>query len=163
MIHPSCKIGVGTVIGPNVTIEEGVVIGNHCTISGPPEHRLHWHTEGKGVFIGAGSFISNNCTIDSGVEDVTWIGRRVTLLRGTHVGHDAEVRDGATLSCNVLVGGHCLIGEDANLGLGVIVHQRCHVPSGVMIGAAGLVVKASILHPNKVYVGQPVRYLRDQR
>lgn len=166
IIHPtaviaeSANVGAFTVVGPYCTIFEAVTIGTHCRISGPPEHRAHWSTGGKGVVIGAGSFISNMCTIDSGVEDKTYLGDRVTMLRGSHVGHDCEVGDGVTLSCNCILGGHAVVHQGANLGMGAIVHQRCVVPEDCMLGMGCVITKASKLEPGNVYVGSPSRFLR---
>ena len=150
MIHESA------IIGPNVIIEDDVYIGPLCIIGFPPEWKGKEH-EDKGVIIKKGTRITGLVTIDSGAEKPTIIGENCYILKHAHIGHDAELKDGVTISCGAKVGGHSVIGERTNIGLNAVIHQKVFVPSGCMIGASAFVGKKSQLLSNPKYAGVPVK------
>ena len=151
-IHPTA------LIGPNVTIGEDVYIGPYCVIGFPAEWKGR-ENEDKGVVIGDGARITGLVTVDSGVEGQTIIGANTYLMKHSHVGHDACVSSGVTLSCGAKIGGHAIIGNNTNVGLNAVVHQRVIVPSGCMIGASAFIGKTLEMQPNSKYAGVPARYL----
>jgi UDP-N-acetylglucosamine acyltransferase len=146
------------VIGKNVTIEDDVYIGPYCVIGMPAEWKGREH-EDKGVLIKKGTRITGLVTIDSGVEKVTTIGENCYLMKHSHVGHDAQLKDGVTLSCGAKIGGHSIIENNTNIGLNAVIHQKVTVPEGCMIGASAFVGKKSILKPFHKYAGVPVKEL----
>ena len=148
------------IIYPNVTLGNNVYIGAYCIIGSPAENKSTWLEGGKGVIIGDNTVITGAATIDSGVDAPTTIGKNCFIMKQVHIGHDAFIMDGCILSPSVNIGGHACIGFDANLGMGVSVHQFCNIPKGCMIGMNSTVTKKSVLEPNNVYIGSPVRYLR---
>lgn len=160
MIHPTA------IIYPNVKIGKNVHIGAYCVIGGPPEHRGFWDSDhNPGVVIGDNVRISNLVTIDAGTEIETRIGSGCVLLAHSHVGHDAQLLQGVTLSCGAKVGGHAIIGTGTNIGLNATIHQRVQVPGGCMIGMGAVVTKSTekTIWPNSVYVGNPAKYLRENK
>ena len=146
------------VIGKNVTIEDDVYIGPYCVIGMPAEWKGREH-EDKGVLIKKGTRITGLVTIDSGVEKITTIGENCYLMKHSHVGHDAQLKDGVTLSCGAKIGGHSIIENNTNIGLNAVIHQKVTVPEGCMIGASAFVGKKSILKPFHKYAGVPVKEL----
>lgn len=152
IIHPTAEIG------PNVTIEENVYIGPYCIIGYPAEWKGKENID-QGVLIKAGTRITGLVTIDSGVERHTEVGKNCYLMKHSHVGHDAILKAGVTLSCGVKVGGHSVINENSNIGLNAVIHQKVEVPEGCMIGASGFVGKKSELKPYHKYAGVPVKEL----
>lgn len=153
-IHPTA------ILYPNVRLGRDVYIGAYSVIGSPPEDKSKWLEEDAGVVIGDGVVINGSCTIDAGTLIPTTIENSVFIMKGVHIGHDAIIRQSATLSPHVLIGGHSIVGANTNMGMGSIVHQRCEVPHGCMIGMGSIITKSSKLEPNNVYVGSPVRYLR---
>jgi len=157
-VHPSAYIHKTAVIYENVTIDADVVIGAYCIIGAPPEYRGR-ESNMMGVHIGKGTRITGLVTIDSGSEKKTYIGENCYIMKHAHVGHDAHVGDGVTLSCGVKIGGHCVIEDDVNIGLNAVIHQKVTIPAGCMIGASAFVgVKAQLQRGHK-YAGVPVRML----
>jgi UDP-N-acetylglucosamine acyltransferase len=146
------------VIGKNVTIEEDVYIGPYCVIGMPAEWKGKEDVD-KGVLIKKGTRITGLVTIDSGVEKITTIGENCYLMKHSHVGHDAQLKDGVTLSCGAKIGGHSIIENNTNIGLNAVIHQKVTVPEGCMIGASAFVGKKSILKPFHKYAGVPVKEL----
>lgn len=82
------------------------------------------------------------------VGDRTVIGANASIL-----GHVGE--KGKLLRAPITIGRNCTIGQYANIFPGVTMGDNCHV------GAMSLVPKGSVLDANAVYVGIPVRKVRD--
>lgn len=151
-----------TVINTNVIIEDDVYIGPLCIIGFSPEWKGR-ELDNKGVIIKKGTRITGMVTIDGGANQPTVIGENCYLMKHSHVGHDAELKNGVTLSCGAKIGGHAIIGENTNIGLNAVIHQKVEVPEGCMIGASAFVGKKSILKPFHKYAGVPVRELGENK
>lgn len=82
------------------------------------------------------------------VGDKTVIGANASIL-----GHVGE--KGKLVRAPIRIGRNCTIGQYANVFPGVTMGDNCHV------GAMSLVPKGSVLDANAVYVGIPVRKVRD--
>ncbi|MHB1261387.1 MAG: DapH/DapD/GlmU-related protein [Thermoplasmatota archaeon] len=82
------------------------------------------------------------------VGDKTVIGANASIL-----GHVGE--KGKLVRAPITIGKNCTIGQYANVFPGVTMGDNCHV------GAMSLVPKGSVLDSNAVYVGIPVRKVRD--
>ena len=150
------------VINSNVIIEDDVYIGPLCIIGFNPEWKDR-ELDNKGVIIKKGTKITGMVTIDGGALQPTVIGENCYLMKHSHVGHDAELKNGVTLSCGAKIGGHSIIGENTNIGLNAVIHQKVEVPDGCMIGASAFVGKKSILKPNHKYAGVPVKELGENK
>lgn len=153
-IHPTAVIAENTMIGENF------FVGAHSVIAGPPEHRDYWNKEYGTVIIGNNVRISNLVTVDSGTTGPTFINDNCVLLAHSHVGHDAIIGEGSTISCGAKIGGGCIIGKNVTIGLNATIHQGVHVPDGCMIGMNAVITKATKLFPYSVYVGNPAKYLK---
>lgn len=147
IIHRDAKIGSFNYFGPYCVVGPNVVIGNHnrfeshISIGTPAEHRDYFKTPPGPVRIGDNNIIREFVTINGGTSSVTMIEHDVVLLRGSHLGHDAIIRSNSNLSCNVLVGGHTVIGKGANLGLSCVIHQQRVIGAYSMIGMNSTVSK----------------------
>lgn len=149
-IHPTA------VIGKNVTIEEGVYIGPFCIIGYPAEWKGMEEND-CGVIIRKDTRITGHVTIDSGANRPTEIGENCYLMKHSHVGHDAILQDGVTLSCGAKVGGHTVIGKGCNIGLNAVIHQKQIIAEGCMIGMGSVITKKLITEAGMKYVGNPAR------
>lgn len=154
----SIEIHKTAVIHESVIIEDDVYIGPLCVIGFPPEWKGK-EDDNKGVIIRKGTRITGLVTIDGGAISATEIGENCYLMKHSHVGHDAILGEGVTLSCGAKIGGHCKIGDKTNIGLNAVIHQKVEVPEGCMIGASAFVGKKSILKPFHKYAGVPVKEL----
>ena len=146
------------IIGENVIIEDNVFIGAYCIIGHPAEWKGK-EDNNAGVIIKSGTRITGMVTIDAGAEIPTLIEENCYLMKHSHVGHDARLSKGVTLSCGAKIGGHSIIGENTTIGLNAVIHQKVTIPEGCMIGASSFVGKKSLLKPNHKYAGVPVREL----
>ena len=82
------------------------------------------------------------------------------MLRNSHVGHDSIVEDLVNLSCNTLIVGHSYLMTGCNFGLGSICHQFSVIGAFSMIGMGSIITKSSKIIPGNVYVGSPVKLLK---
>jgi UDP-N-acetylglucosamine acyltransferase len=146
------------IIYSGVTIETNVYIGPYCIIGSPPEWKGK-ENDSKGVYIMSGTRITGHVTIDSGGLGKTIIGKDCYLMKHSHVGHDAILKNGVTLSCGAKIGGHSEIGENTNIGLNATIHQKLKVPAGCMIGMGTVVTKKTELKENCKYAGVPAKFI----
>ena len=155
-IHPTA------VIYDNVTIlGDNVYIGAFCIIGAPAESKKVWGDPGHGVTIGENVILHGHCTIDSGATRSTYIGDNTFIMKAVHIGHDAEIQEGVTISPHAVIGGYVTIDERTNLGMGAIIHQRLYVPKDCMIGMGAVITKKTELKANGVYVGAPAKWIRE--
>ena len=152
MIHETAIIYPGVIIEPNVTI------GPYCVIGAPPEWKGK-EGQSKGVYIASGTIIHGHVTIDSGAENVTYIGGNCYIMKHAYIAHDCDIRQNVTISAGVCLAGHVSVYEGTNLGMNVCVHQKVKVPSGCMIGMGAVITKKTELKPNSKYAGVPAKYI----
>lgn len=174
-IHPTAiidenvKLGENNYIGPYCLITGDTIIGNnnrfeaYCSVGTPPEHRDHFKGSDYGVIIGDNNIFREFTTVNSGTVKDTVLKNNIVMLRNSHIGHDSVVEDKVNLSCNVLIGGHSYVMEGANMGLGSMCHQFSVIGAYSMIGMGGIVVKSSEIHPGEIYVGNPVKFLKENK
>ena len=151
-IHPTA------VIFDNVEIGDDCYIGPFCIIGGPPEHADcdPLKDAGKGVYIGNGCRLYGHNTVDSGMEDGTFILSNCILMKGAHVGHDSFIYSDVTISCGAKIGGHSNIFSYCNIGLNATLHQFTHLATGTMIGASAF-VKGIHVQPFRILAGVPAK------
>lgn len=172
-IHPTAIVGENVQLGNNnyigayCNIVGDTIIGDnnrfeaYCSIGTYPEHRTYFEKQIKTrVVIGNNNVFREFVTINAGTIQDTIVEDYVWMLRGSHVGHDALIRSFCTLSCNVLIGGHSLLGRWVNMGLGSICHQYSIIGSGAMIGMGCIITKKTPVKPFETHVGNPAKYLR---
>lgn len=157
-IHPTAYVHPTAIIGPNVHISEYAYIGPYCLIGMPAEWKGKEHIQ-KGVYIGPHARLTGHVTVDSGVDKVTDVHGYAYLMKHSHVGHDATLYEGVTISCGAKVGGHAIIGEHSNIGLNACIHQKVTVPPYCMIGMGAIVTKKTLMEPNCKYAGVPAKYI----
>lgn len=167
IIHKGAELGSNNVIGPYCIIYDDVKLGSnnvilsHTSIGSPPEHKeAIKNNKFFPVIIGDNNRFNEFVTVNSGAFQNTVIGNDCFFLRGSHIGHDCVLGNGITVSCNSLIGGHSIIDDYANLGLGCICHQFTYIGKGSMIGMGGIVTKNKEILPFAIYVGNPVVYLK---
>ena len=172
-IHPTAIIGKDVVLGKgneigayciitgNTTIGNNNVFESFCVIGSEPEHKAYFGKPNKGVLIGNNNVIREYVTINAGCERTTQLMDNCIMLRGSHLGHDVVVENKVTISCNVLVGGHSMIGLGANLGLGAILHQFSEIGCFSMIGMGSVVTKKSKIQCFGTYAGNPAKYIKE--
>lgn len=174
-IHPSVKIGVGVVIGDQVSIDEGCEIGaysilegethigaynvlsSHVIMGGEPQD--HKYKGGGRLTVGKRNKFREFSTIHRGhlTEKGTLIGNDNNFLTGSHVGHDCIIGNSNFIANQVLLAGHVEIGDFANFSGNAGAHQFSKIGSHVMIsGLSG--IRQDIL-PYAIVQGDPAKMI----
>lgn len=154
-------IGPYCVIGPNVKIGDDNRFEAFASVGTPAEHRDYFLKPPGPVEIGNSNVIREYVTINGGTTGTTRIGNKCSLLKGAHVGHDANLDNFCNLGCNAIVGGHTHLSVGANLGLSTVVHQNRVVGAYALIGMNSTVTKDVI--PFSISFGTPSEVKRLNR
>ncbi len=153
-IAKNVKIGPYCVVGPDVTLDEGVVLVSHVCLSGVTKIGARTRigpfsslggapqsTQYKGektvLIVGTDCDIREHVTISTGTMSgggQTIIGDRVLIMVGSHIGHDCIVGDDVTFANYAILGGHCIIGDRVVLGALAGCHQFTRIGEGAMVG-----------------------------
>lgn len=156
-IGPFCYVGAFVKLGNNNRFESYVSIGS------PPEDRNWWPMCPQMVVIGDNNVFREFVTVNCGTERATTIGNGNSFLKGSHVGHDSWIFDHSTFSCGVLIGGHTIVEDNCNFGLGSVVHQRQHIGAHSMIGMNAVIPKGLKVSPGFIWVGSPAKVLKPNK
>lgn len=187
-IHPSSRIGEGTlvepgaVIGPDVVIgrnchiQANVYIGEHCvigddviiqpgTVIGSDAFYFKKTAEGfqkwrstGRVVIEDGVDIGANCTINRGVSSDTLIGAGAKFDCQVQIGHDVKVGKRCLFAAQVGVAGNTVIEDDVVLYGQAGIAQNLTIGKGAVVSAKAGVSKD--LPGGKVYFGYPAAEAR---
>lgn len=121
------------------------------------------------VSIGEDSSVWPCCSVRGDIHSIT-IGARTNIQDGSvlHVTHDSEFAPGGaklTIGDDVTVGHNvvlhaCTIEDQCLIGMGAIVLDGSVVESGAMVGAGSLVPPNKILEGGYLWLGSPVKKVR---
>jgi UDP-N-acetylglucosamine acyltransferase len=136
-------IGAGTVILSHCVIGGPSVIGRDCRIGPaayvgvPPQHINADHSIGR-LIVGDRVTIRETATIHrsiaAGDELATKLGDDCFVMAAAHIGHNSRLGKSVIAAHGMMLGGHCLIGDNAFLGGGCAVHQFVRVGRLAIIG-----------------------------
>ena len=150
----SVKIGPYCVIGPNVEIDENVIIYSHVNISGftkigngnkiypfasignDPQD-LKYDGEDTKLTIGNNNKFREYVTVNPGTVGgggVTKIGDNCLFMISSHIAHDCEVGNNVIIANNVPLGGHVKIEDNVVIGGNSAVQQFTRIGKMAMIG-----------------------------
>jgi len=158
-IGTNVAIGAYSVIGPHVTLGDGVKLHSHVVIDGrtsvgsgseiypfavlggAPQH-MRYAGEESELYIGQNCVIREHVTMHPGTAiDAmkTIVGDNGLFFVGAHIAHDCVVGNNVIFANNAALGGHAKIGDHVMLGGFAAVQQWCRVGAHSMIGAHSLV------------------------
>ena len=181
VVHPLARIGADVEIGPYCVIGADVTIGDRTRIGpqvfvdgvtrigadnlivgqaalgGPPQD-LSYRGEATELEIGDRNTIREFVTINRGTVKgggVTRIGSDNMLMACCHVAHDCELRDKIILANGVLLAGHVLVEENANVSGGAAAHHFVTIGAYAYIG--GMTRMVQDVPPFMILEGHPSR------
>ena len=154
-IGPYCVVGPDVELGDGVQLHPHVHVAGHTKIGprtvvypfaslGTPPQSVQYRGGPTRLVIGAENIIREHVTINTGTEDgggETRVGDKCFIMIGTHVGHDCIVGNEVTLVNDVLLAGHCQIGDFAVLSGGAALHQFVRVGPMAFIGGNSAIAK----------------------
>ncbi|MBI2206553.1 MAG: acyl-ACP--UDP-N-acetylglucosamine O-acyltransferase [Candidatus Rokubacteria bacterium] len=178
IVDPRARIGNATigaysVIGPDVTVEDGAEIGHHVVIDGPvvlgagvqighgsvvgaPPQDLKYRKETfSGVRIGPRTVLREHVTINRATTPDAWtsIGSDCFIMTAAHVAHDCRLGDGVIVINTAGIAGHCDIADRATIGAYAGLHPFTRVGEYAYIG--GLSKITSDVPPYMIVDGNP--------
>ncbi len=165
-VGPGCRIGAFAVLGPDVTLTEGVEIKSHAVVTGWTEigaetvvfpfacvgevpQDLKYRGERTRLIVGARCRIREGATLNTGTEGgggVTRVGDDCLFMANSHVAHDCQIGNRVILVNNASVAGHCVLEDDVIVGGLSGIHQWVRVGRGAIIGAVTMVTNDVIPH-----------------
>ncbi len=162
IIGENVRIGRGAIIGPHVLIEGHTTIGEDCSISkgaviGSPPQDDKYHGEPTQVIIGDGTHIREYVTISraTGKGAATRVGKNCRLMAYSHLGHNCQVGDGVSIANYGGMSGHTVLEDFAVIGGMVGSHQFARVGRLAMVSGFS---KISVdIPPFALADGKPAR------
>lgn len=148
------EVGPYCVIGPDVTLGQGVRIASHVIIEGAteigegcvvhpfavlgaaPQHAGH-QGEPTRLVIGARNLIREQVTMHCGTamgRGVTTVGSDGFFMVGVHVGHDCIVGDHVVMANTATLGGHVVIEDHVIMGGLSAAHQYTRIGRHAFVG-----------------------------
>ena len=169
-VHPSARIGEGTVIGPHCVIGADVTLGRRCRIGasvvidgwteigddtqlypmgsiGLAPQDLKYKGERTKLTIGRRNIFREFVTINRGTiggGGETRIGDNNLFMAYVHVAHDCHIGNDTIFGPHATLGGHVEVGDFANVSAGSAVHQFCRVGPHGFIGGYSVVTKDAL-------------------
>ncbi|MCD1626971.1 MAG: acyl-ACP--UDP-N-acetylglucosamine O-acyltransferase [Paracoccaceae bacterium] len=170
-IHPSAiiedgaqigadvEIGPFCIVGPHVSLDDGVRLHSHVVLTGRTEvgagteihpfaviggipQDLKFKGEETRLVIGARNRIREHVTMNTGTDGgggVTRVGDDGLFMAGCHVAHDVQIGNRVIVVNNAALAGHCIIADDVIIGGLSGVHQFVRIGQGAIIGAVTMV------------------------
>lgn len=135
LIGAQVEIGAGSVIGPHVVLEGRVRLGRNnrvsqfASIGGPPQDKKY-AGEDTAVEIGDGNTIREYVTINRGTigdAQVTRVGDDNWIMAYVHLAHDCQIGSHTIFANACELAGHVRVGDWAILGATTLVHQFVHI------------------------------------
>lgn len=181
VVHPLARLGNGVEIGPYCVIGADVTIGDRTKIGpqvvvdgvtrigtdnvivgqaalGAAPQDLSYRGEPTELEIGDRNTIREFVTINRGTVKgggVTRVGNDNMLMACCHVAHDCELRDRIILANGVLLAGHVLVEENANVSGAAAANHFVTIGAYAYIG--GLTRMVQDVPPFMILEGHPSR------
>jgi UDP-3-O-[3-hydroxymyristoyl] glucosamine N-acyltransferase len=156
MIAPNVTILDYCVLGDNVVIQSGTVIGSDAFYYNTKKDREVWYRRMEScgrVVIEDDVEIGAGCTIDRGVTHDTRIGRGTKMDNMVHIGHDSVIGKNCLFAAQVGIAGAVEIRDGVTLWGQVGVSKTLTIgENAVLLAQSGV---PSSLDANRSYFGTP--------
>jgi UDP-N-acetylglucosamine acyltransferase len=129
-------IGDDCYVGPNAMIHGRTIIGTgnkffqFSSIGADPQDKKFFGEVDSALEIGNNNIFREGCTVHCGTSQgggITKIGDNNMFMVNTHIAHDCIVGNNSVFSNGASIAGHVIVGDWANLGGFVGVHQFCNI------------------------------------
>lgn len=135
-IGDGCRLAAHSIVHRDCELGEQVFADSFVVIGGDAQMReVRPDSEQARVVIGARCVLREGVTIHRSAEQVgaTEVGPDGYLMSNSHVAHDCQVGEFATLANNAMLAGYVSLGAHTFVGGGAGVHQFVRVGQGAMI------------------------------
>src|SRR5688572_18474359 len=149
VVGSAVRIGDDTHIGAHVVIDgvttigrENVIVGQ-ASLGGPPQD-LSYRGEPTRLEIGDKNTIREFVTINRGTikgGGITRVGDGCLFMACCHVAHDCDIRDNVILGNNVMLAGHVLVDQYANIAGAAGAHHFVTIGAFAYVGGMTRMVR----------------------
>jgi UDP-3-O-[3-hydroxymyristoyl] glucosamine N-acyltransferase len=162
-IYPNVTIYPGTMLGDQVIVHAGAVLGSDgfgYVRDGKTGHYEKFPQVGR-LVIEDDVEIGANTTIDRGALDETRVRRGAKIDNLVHIGHNCQIGEDVVIAAQTGLSGSIVIENGAVLGGQVGIGEHARIGEGVMIGGQGGVLPHKILRGKGIaFWGTPAQPLR---
>ena len=116
-------IGKDSFVSPTASVIGKVSIGSECYVAPGAVVKGDYGE----IRVGDGTSVQDNVVVHARPDELTTIGRNVTLGHGCII-HNATVLDDAVIGMGAIVSDYAVIGEWAVIGEGAVVKMKSEVP-----------------------------------
>lgn len=156
IIHGNAYIYANTVIGRNVTLQAGAVIGAvGVGVKRNPEGEVERFPQIGGVIIEDGVIIGSNTSIMRGTMGNTVVCRSTTIAHLCSIGHDVTIGRHCLVSSRVVIGGACKIGDYTQVSVGACIRPKIDIGRHVLVGMGAVVTRN--VPDGKTVIGVPAK------
>lgn len=113
-------------------------------------------TISRSVKMGYGNVIQAGCVVGSNAV----MGNHNTFNSTCLFGHDTTIGNHNFFAAHALIGSNTVLKDFVFMGLNATVNNMVTIEENIMIGMGSLVTK-SLLEPNQVVIGSPVKKVKD--
>jgi len=99
-----------------------------------------------GTDIGEGSWIQENCQIQTGSK----IGQGTIIWAGSHIGHNASIGDFCWITTGTVICSSCIIKNNCFIGANAVISPEVILAEGTLVGSGAIITKDT--EPNSVYL-----------
>jgi carbonic anhydrase/acetyltransferase-like protein (isoleucine patch superfamily) len=143
-------LGKGTFVFESADIIGDVLIGENCYVG--PGARIRG--DYGSIRIGDDTVVEDNAVIHARPDDVTTIGKSVTIGHGAII-HNATIQDWAVIGMGAVVSDWAEIGEWSVVAEGAVVKNKQKIPSKTI--AVGIPAK-TVAETSQEYIEQWTKY-----
>ncbi len=162
VIHAGVHIYDDVLIGRNVTINSGVVIGaDGFGYERDDSGEMVKFPHRGGVVIEDDVEIGANTCIDRGTLENTYIGQGTRIDNLVHIAHNVYVGRHSVIIANAMVGGGTRIGDFAWIAPSSCLRDRISIGDKSVVGLASIVTKS--VSDGTVVFGTPAREVEEQK
>lgn len=148
-IGSGTKIDHGTIIRGKIKIGKNNWIYPYCVFGTGPQHVSFKEKNVQNsitkfgiIEIGNNNIIREYTTVHlPTVKKKTFVGSNCYIMAYCHIAHDAIIHDNIVMANKTTLSGFVEIFDNANLGLGIDVHQFCKIGAHSMIGMGNSISK----------------------
>jgi UDP-3-O-[3-hydroxymyristoyl] glucosamine N-acyltransferase len=162
IIYGNIHICDNVIIGENVTIQAGCVIGSEgLNITKDDKGKWHQFPHVGGVIIEDDVRIDAMCQIDRGTLSNTIIGEGTKIDKCCYIAHNVVIGKNNVIIGHTMISGSVVVGNNCWFGPNSIIRDGIRIGNNVFIGMGSLVV-ADISEGLRV-MGSPARPVDDMK
>ena len=101
--------------------------------------------------------IGENCFIleDNTIQPFVEIGNNVVLWSGNHIGHHSVIRDNVFFTSQVVLSGHCDVGEGSWFGVNATIRDFIKIGERTLVAMGAMITKDT--EASGFYLGPPAK------